>query len=90
MIGDHNHPAVFLFSFNVVENIYSAFTRQIDVEHSHMWIQLIYENRCFIVAACRMKVRRIKILREDRDYPLNVANIIVNDQDQMFQCELIV
>lgn len=90
MIGDHNYPAVFLFSFDVVENIYSAFARQIDVEHGHMWIQLIYENRCFIVAACRMKVCRIKILREDRDYPLNVANIIVNDQDQMFQCELIV
>lgn len=61
MIGDHNHPAVFLFLFDVIENINAAFAGQINIEHGNLWIQLIDKSSCFIVRAGGMKTCGIKI-----------------------------
>lgn len=89
MIGDHDYPAIFIFLFDIIENINAAFTGQINIEHGNLWIQLIDECCGFFIRAGCMETCSIKILWEDRDYPLNIANIIVNNQDQRFQCELI-
>lgn len=89
MVGDHDHPAIAVVLFDVIKNINTAFARQVNIKHGNLRIQLINKNSCVLIIRGRMELCDIKILRKDREHPFNIANIIVNNENQRFQCLLI-
>jgi hypothetical protein len=48
MVSDHNHPAITIALFNIVEDIDAAFAREINIQHGNLRIQFVNES-CSIV-----------------------------------------
>ena len=89
MVGDHDHPAIAVALFDVIKNIDPAFARKINIKHGNLRAQLINKSGCILIISGCMKRCNIKILRKDGEHPFNIANIIVNNENQRFQCLLI-
>lgn len=61
VVGDHDHPAIPVALFDVVENIDAAFAWKVNIKHGNLWVQLIYERCCIVIVGSRMKPYGSKI-----------------------------